>query len=105
MGTCGRHFCAGWQVKELLRDLLRLASKRPHDLPDRSAISTARHRFNAYIADHAHLSEPVTLAETIDTWWGGIEAYITTGITNAASEGNNRLIDSDAMVAAFRKAR
>ncbi|MFJ9480807.1 transposase [Streptomyces mirabilis] len=93
MGTYGRQIHAGWQAKELLRDL---ASKHTHTAPDHSAISAARHRFNAHIADHAHLPELRTLAETIDTWWDGIEAYITTGITNAASEGNNRLIKLEA---------
>jgi transposase len=29
-------------------------------------------------------------------WWNEIEAYILTGITNAASEGNNRLIKLEA---------
>ncbi|MEU9186160.1 ISL3 family transposase [Streptomyces sp. NPDC048484] len=96
MGTYGRQIHAGWQAKELLRDLLRPASKHTHVLPDRSAISAARHRLNAHIADHAHLPELVTLAETVDAWWDGIKAYITTGITNAASEGNNRLIKLEA---------
>ncbi|MFE7749541.1 transposase, partial [Streptomyces sp. NPDC057428] len=62
----------------------------------RSAISAARHRFLAHVADHAHLPELVTLAETVEQWWDGIETYLTTGITNAASEGNNRLIKLEA---------
>jgi transposase len=96
MGTYGRQIYAAWQAKELLRDLLHLAVSRTHLRPDRSAISAARHRFNAHIADHAHLPELVTLAETIEQWWDGIETYLITGITNAASEGNNRLIKLDA---------
>jgi DDE superfamily endonuclease len=85
-----------WQAKELLRDLLGLAVSRTHLTPDRSAISAARHRFLSHVADHAHLPELVTLAETVEQWWDGIETYLATGITNAASEGNNRLIKLEA---------
>ncbi len=99
MGTYGRQIYAAWQAKELLRDLLGLAVHRTHLTPDRSAISAARHRFNTHVADHAHLPELVTLAETVDQWWNGIEAYVLTGITNAASEGNNRVIKLDARCA------
>ncbi|WP_373467043.1 transposase [Streptomyces umbrinus] len=42
------------------------------------------------------MPELVTLAETVEQWWDGIETYLTTGITNAASEGNNRLIKLEA---------
>ncbi|MEV0495272.1 ISL3 family transposase [Streptomyces atratus] len=96
MGTYGRQIFAAWKAKELLRDLLGLAVSSTHVTPDRSRISAARHRFFAYVADHAHLPELVTLAETVEQWWDGIEIYPTTGITNAASEGNNRLIKLEA---------
>ncbi|MFJ7945071.1 transposase [Streptomyces sp. NPDC096354] len=96
MGTYGRQILAGRRAEEILRDLLHLASKHTHTTPDRSAISAARDRFNAHLADHAHLLELRTLAETINHWWHGIKAYIVTGITNAASEGNNRLIKLEA---------
>jgi transposase len=96
MGTCGRQIHAAWQAKERLRDLLRLTVHRAHVTPDRSAISAARYRFHAHIADHAHLPELLVLAETVEQWWDGIETYLTTGITNAASEGNNRLIKLEA---------
>jgi transposase len=96
MGTYGKQIRAAWRAKELLRDLLRLTYKHAHTTPDHSAISAARFRFQNSCATHAYLPELVTLAETVDEWWDGIEAYITTGITNAASEGNNRLIKLDA---------
>ncbi|MFE0349004.1 transposase [Streptomyces griseoluteus] len=96
MGTFGKQILAAWHAKELLRGLLRLTFKHAHTRPDREAVSAARHRFNAHIADHAHLPELVTLAETVDQWWDGIEAYVTTGITNAASEGNNRVVKLEA---------
>jgi transposase len=95
-GTRGRHIAAGWTAKELLRDLLRLTFKHAGHTPARSAISNARFRFQAWCADHAFLPELLSLAETVDQWWDGIEAYLHTGITNAASEGNNRLIKLEA---------
>ncbi|WP_415923839.1 transposase [Streptomyces scabiei] len=79
-----------------MRDLLRLAVSRTHVTPDLSAISAARHRFFAHVADHAHLPELVTLAETVEQWRDGIGTYLTTGITNAASEGNNLLVKLEA---------
>lgn len=96
MGTYGRHIHEAWQAKELLRDLLRLTFKHAHITPERSTISAARFRFQNFCADRPHLTELVTFAETVDQWWDGIEAYVTTGITNAASEGNNRLIKLEA---------
>ena len=38
------------------------------------------------------IPELTTLAETIETWWPAIEAFLTTGLTNARTEGTNRLI-------------
>ena len=96
MGTYGKQIHQAWQAKELLRDLLRLTSKHAHTAPDRAAISTARYRFQAFCADRPYLPELVSLAETVDEWWDGIENYIKTGITNAASEGNNRVIKLEA---------
>ncbi|WP_326701797.1 ISL3 family transposase [Streptomyces sp. NBC_01754] len=96
MGTYGKQILAGWKTKELLRDVLRLTYKHAHTAPALSAISAARYRFQAHCADHAFLPELTTLAETVDQWWDGIEAYVLTGITNAASEGNNRVIKLDA---------
>lgn len=96
MGTYGRQIYAAWRAKELLRDVLGLAVSRTRVAPDRSAIGAARYRFLAHIADHAHLPELRTLAQTVEQWWDPIEAYLASGISNAASEGNNRLIKLEA---------
>ena len=40
----------------------------------------------------ADIPELTTLAETIETWWPAIEVFLTTGLTNARTEGTNRLI-------------
>lgn len=96
MGTQGRRIYAARQAEELLRDLLHPAVSRTHVTPDHSAIPAARHRFFVRLAGHAHLPEPVTPAETVGQWWDGITTCLVTGITNAASEGNNRLIRLEA---------
>jgi transposase len=49
------------------------------------------HRFLAWCID-SQIPEPLTLAATVDTWWPEINAFITTGITNAKTEGYNRLV-------------
>ncbi len=56
--------------------------------------SEIRHRlytFYRWCAD-ADTAELTTLAETIETWWPAIEVFLTTGLTNARTEGTNRLI-------------
>ncbi|WP_211212753.1 transposase, partial [Nonomuraea coxensis] len=53
----------------------------------------------AWCADHAYLPELVTLAQSIAAWWAEIEAFIRTGITNAKSEGTNRVIKLEARCA------
>lgn len=36
--------------------------------------------------------EDTTLAETIAIWWPAVEVFLTTGLTNARTEGTNRLV-------------
>ena len=74
-----------YAVKERLRALLALGPNA-----DREAISHRLYRFYAQAAA-SDLPEAHRLAETIETWWPAIEAAITTGYTNARSEGYNRL--------------
>jgi hypothetical protein len=42
--------------------------------------------FCRWCAD-AQIPELTTLAETIETWWSAIEVFLTTGLTNARTEG------------------
>jgi len=74
---------AAWGVKELLRQLL--AAPTPHD---------AGHRlFRFYDAVlTADMLETTRLAETVQTWWPAIEAFLRLRITNARTEGTNRVI-------------
>jgi transposase len=78
---------SAWIAKEELRTVL--SSVRvggdPHLTRHRL------HRFLAWCID-SDIPELVTLATTIDTWWPEINAFVTTGITNARTEGYNRLV-------------
>ena len=40
----------------------------------------------------ADIPEVTTLAQTVETWWPELLAFLQTGITNAGTEGTNRLV-------------
>lgn len=85
---------AAWNVKEDLLDLLALHGTGA----DRATICRLLVRFYES-AGASGLPEMERLATTVSTWWPQICAAITTGVTNAASEGVNRLIKTDARCA------
>jgi transposase len=59
--------------------------------------------FYAWCAD-AQIPELTTLAETIETWWPAVLVFLQTGLTNARTEGTNRLIKQVKITACgFRK--
>ena len=91
LGRPGQDILSAWIAKEELRALLALA--RTH--PTRHQISTRLWAFYRWCADTA-IPELHRLAATIEAWWPAIEAFILTGVTNAASEGINRLIKLEA---------
>jgi hypothetical protein len=66
------------------------ASCESHSRP-RSSSRRLLYAFYSWCAD-AQIPELTTLAETIETWWPSIEVFLTTGLTNARTEGTNRLI-------------
>jgi transposase len=77
---------AAYIAKEHLRDLLRLAR-----CGDRARIGRALFAFYDWCA-RFDIDELHTLATTIETWWPPVEAFLATGITNARTEGVNRLV-------------
>ena len=85
---------ATWIAKEELRSLLALARTGPA----RSDISNRLFAFYHW-CQRADVPEVTTLAETIEAWWPQILAFIETGITNAGTEGTNRLIKDAARTA------
>lgn len=78
---------SAWIAKEELRTLLSTvrAGGDPHLTRHRL------HRFLAWCID-SQIPELLALATTVDTWWPEINAFIATGITNARTEGYNRLV-------------
>ena len=84
-GDPGAEVLHAYVIKERLRALLALPTNA-----DRELISHRVYRFYAQTAT-SDIPEAHRLAETIEAWWPAILAAITTGHTNARSEGYNRL--------------
>ena len=78
---------SAWIAKEELRALCATPAAGGH----RHQIRDRLWAFYQWCAD-AQIPELTTLAETIETWWPAIEVFLTTGLTNARTEGTNRLI-------------
>jgi transposase len=78
---------SAWIAKEELRALCATAAAGGHPGEIRDRLWA----FYQWCAD-AQIPELTTLAETIETWWPAIEVFLTTGLTNARTEGTNRLI-------------
>ncbi len=78
---------SAWIAKEELRALCALAAAGAAPRPDPDRL----YAFYRWCAD-AHIPELTTLAETIETWWPAILVFLSTGLTNARTEGTNRLI-------------
>ncbi|MGS2620186.1 ISL3 family transposase [Micromonospora sp. LZ34] len=83
----GAPILAAWNAKEDLLDLLATARTQP----DREHVHRLLRRFYTRCAA-TDLPELHRLATTIETWWPQIHAFLRTGITNAGSEGTNRVI-------------
>ncbi len=87
LGKPGEDILAAYIAKENLRELLALARTGC----DRHRISQRLFAFYDWCA-HAGIPELERLAATIERWWPAIEAFIKTRITNAKSEGVNRVV-------------
>lgn len=83
-----------WIAKEELRALLATARRGAV----RSDVAHQLTRFYSWCAG-ADIPELTRLAGTIDSWWPEILNYLHTGVTNAGTEGTNRLIKDAARVA------
>jgi transposase len=86
LGDPGYDILAGYIAKELLRELLALAYDDPSPHRIRQRLGAFYHWCAA-----TDLPELHRLATTIERWWPAIEAFLLTGITNAKSEGVNRV--------------
>lgn len=74
-------------AKDELRQLLSAA----HQGVDNSEIRRRLYRFYMWCAD-AKIPELTRLATTIEAWWPAVLAFVQTGLTNARTEGYNRLV-------------
>jgi transposase len=79
---------AAWACKELLRQLLTAHG------PTRYTRHETAHRRTRFLAACATADMPETtrLAGTIEKWWPEIEGFLELGLTNARTEGCNRVI-------------
>jgi transposase len=78
---------SAWIAKEELRTLLSTGRVGG----DAHLARHRLHRFLSWCID-SQVPELLTLAATVDTWWHEINAFLATGITNARTEGYNRLV-------------
>jgi transposase len=78
---------SAWIAKEELRALCAVAARGGDPAEIRQRLWT----FYTWCAD-AGIDELTTLAETIETWWPAVLVFLQTGLTNARTEGSNRLI-------------
>ena len=85
--TCRSYEGSSSRHPQELRALCATAARGGHP----GEIRTRLHAFYQWCAD-AQIPELATLAETIETWWPAIEVFLATGLTNARTEGTNRLI-------------
>ena len=79
---------AAWACKELLRQLLAAHG------PTRYSRHETTHRRTRFLSACATADMPETtrLAGTIEKWWPEIEGFLELGVTNARTEGCNRVI-------------
>jgi transposase len=87
----GEPIIKAWNCKEDLMDLLALT----HTHPSRQEIYRRLECFYESCAASS-IPECETLAQTVSTWRREITAAILSGVSNAGSEGHNRVIKADA---------
>jgi transposase len=79
-------------AKEKPRDLIRLRESISGTTPTPEQIRHHLYEFFTWCATYDHIPELVTLAKTIDRWRDPIITAIELGVSNAKSEGLNRVI-------------
>ena len=84
--TC--EISAAWACKELLRQLLAAHG------PTRYSRHETAHRLTRFptACAVADMPETTRLATTIERWWPEIEGFLELAVTNARTEGCNRVI-------------
>jgi transposase len=99
----GRMILVGWDAKELLRDAIRLREPISGRAPDADEVERAMDAFLAFCHTHRWITEIATLARTVKTWRKEIICGVVSGVSNAKSEGINRIIkDEQGKACGFR---
>lgn len=86
----GQQIAAVWIAKEQIRRLLALRSTKTGVSPVPSQARDRLADFYSWCADHAHVPELKTLAETIEKWQQPVIDAVRAGHSNAKAEAHNR---------------
>ena len=86
----GQQIAAVWIAKEQLRSLLALRITKAHVSPAPSQVRDRLASFYLWCADHQHIPELKTLANTIEKWRQPVIDAVLTGYSNAKAEAHNR---------------
>ena len=86
----GQQIAAVWIAKEQLRALLALRITKTHVSPAPSQVRDKLAAFYSWCADHQHIPEMKTLANTIGKWQQPVIDAVLTGYSNAKAEAHNR---------------
>lgn len=98
-GEHGQPILAAYIAKEKIRDVLALSPTRAHTTPAPSQIRHRLTEFFTWCATFADIPEIATFAETISRWRHEIATAVHTGVSNAKSEGVNRIVKLVARIA------
>jgi transposase len=99
----GRMTLAGWDAKELLREVIRLRRPISGTAPRPAEVHRAVQVFLDFCHQHRWIPELATLAKTVKAWRKEIICGVVSGISNAMSEGVNRIIkDEQGKACGFR---
>ncbi|MEU8252419.1 ISL3 family transposase, partial [Nonomuraea sp. NPDC048916] len=90
-GPHGEEVLAAWIAKEELRKVFTATCA--------AGVRDRLHAFFSWCHTHDHIPELVTLAETVSRWREQIAAAVILKVSNAASEGTNRVIKLVARIA------
>jgi transposase len=86
----GQQIAAVWIAKEQLRRLLALRATKTRTAPAPSQVRDRLAAFYLWCADHDHIPELKTLANTIEKWRQPVIDAVLTGYSNAKAEAHNR---------------
>jgi transposase len=101
----GQQILLAWIAKEKLRDLIRLRPNISGQVPTAEQIRHALYEFLVWCATYDHIPELITLARIVDRWREEIINAVLLGVSNARSEGLNRVIKLEGRMAyGFRSA-